>query len=76
MNIDWWPLIREARTEAWKNVATIFGSVLEALGKMLTSGDPSQVIPAIIIIVSLIAGSSLSIIRLVARLARNGAIGI
>ena len=76
MNIDWWSLIREARIEAWKNAASFLGVFLEALGKMLASGDPYQVIPAIIFIIAIISSSTWAIVRLVMRLTRYGALGI
>lgn len=76
MNIDWWSLIREARVEAWKNVASFLAVFLETIGKMLTSGDPYQVIPVIIFIIAIISSSAWAITRLVMRLARYGALGI
>lgn len=76
MNIDWLSLIHEARVEAWKNVGIIMHSLWDALLKMLTSGEPVQVILGLIVVIGVLVSIVTGIRGIILRIIRNVAYNI
>ena len=68
--------MREARVEAWKNVGIILNGFWDVLVKMLTSGEPIQVILGLIVIIGVVVGVATGIRGIILRIMRNAAYNV
>ena len=75
MNIDWSLMIQQFREVRWDTITGLLGTFGNALWNMLTSGEPVQILWALLLIGATIYISGKIILKFIFKIARHDAFG-